>query len=262
LFEDEVNARVEENLKDQIKEIREKNISIYDADLKNIDEDILKTEIDIKETKTRRNQLYDSFKEEAEGTGGTFKSGRGPVFKEKKSEFDKFDTLYNTFLLKLDTKKAKKDSIFNKINLIDKVDEKNINNINGSEIRIKALYQLSGLHWFITALFILIETLPVISKLMSKRGPYDEILDRIEHEIFLQQQKIISDKNDELNNLILETQQINKLNGESRIKTEKSKLAADEKANESILEDIVKKQSDLAKIILDKWYEDELTKAK
>jgi len=157
---------------------------------------------------------------------------------------------------------SERDSVISKINAIGLSDEKVINKINGPEAKIKALYQLSGVHWFITFLFILLETLPVLSKLMSKRGPYDEILDRVEYEHYLQQQKIISDKNDEINNILVEIRELNKLKGEVRMKTEKAKLEAELKANESLLNDIAIKQADLAKTAVDKWYEDEMNRLK
>lgn len=106
-------------------------------------------------------------------------------------------------------------------------------------------------------LFITIETAPIVVKLLSKRGPYDQLLERVEYEHYLEQQKIISDRNDELNNLLVEIRELNKLKGEVRIKTEKAKLEAELKANESLLNDIAIKQAELAKIAVDKWYEDE-----
>jgi hypothetical protein len=41
----------------------------------------------------------------------------------------------------------------------------------------------------IMLLFVTIETAPIIVKLLSKRGPYDELLERIEYEHYLEQQK-------------------------------------------------------------------------
>jgi hypothetical protein len=260
LFEEEVNAKVEENLKKQLGERKKKNMEIYEIDLKALNQDIGKIEVESKEKEKRRNELYEAFKVEAEGTGGTLKLGKGPVYDEKKKEFDKIDTLYSQSLVQLNTKRAKRDSVFNKIDAIGISDEKNISKINGPEAKIKALYQLSGVHWFITILFILLETLPVFSKLMSKRGPYDEIIDRVEYEHFLQQQKIISDKNDEMNNILEEIKELNKLKGEVRLKTEKAKLEAELSANESLLNDIATKQAKLAKIAIGKWYEDELNR--
>lgn len=114
----------------------------------------------------------------------------------------------------------------------------------------------------IMLLFVTIETAPIIVKLLSKRGPYDELLERIEYEHYLEQQKIISDRNDEINNLLVEVQAMNKLKGEVRMKTEKSKLDAELQANTTLLDDIAKRQADLAKLAIDKWYNDELSNFK
>jgi hypothetical protein len=100
----------------------------------------------------------------------------------------------------------------------------------------------------IMLLFVTIETAPIIVKLLSKRGPYDELLERVEYEHYLEQQKIISDKNDEINNLLVEIQAMNKLKGEVRMKTEKSKLDAELQSNTALLNEIATKQADLAKL--------------
>lgn len=107
---------------------------------------------------------YTKHLSKAEGTSRTFKLGKGPYYEEKKKEFDKIDTLYNQSLANLNTKRSERDSIISKINAIGLSDEKVINKINGPEAKIKALYQLSGVHWFITFLFILLETLPIAFK--------------------------------------------------------------------------------------------------
>ena len=114
----------------------------------------------------------------------------------------------------------------------------------------------------IMLLFVTIETAPIIVKLLSKRGPYDELLERVEYEHYLEQQKIISDKNDEINNLLVEIQAMNKLKGEVRMKTEKSKLDAELQSNTALLNEIATKQADLAKLAIDKWYSDELSNFK
>lgn len=135
--------------------------------------------------------------------------------------------------------------------------------------RLRALSELksfgNSVWWasiIISLLFILLECSPITVKLLAKRGPYDEILDRVEYEIYLAQQKIISDKNDEINNLLSEIKALNKLKGEVRVKTETAKLDAELKANEALLNEIAKKQADLANIAIEKWYNDELSNLK
>jgi len=114
----------------------------------------------------------------------------------------------------------------------------------------------------ITLLFVFLEFAPVTVKLMAKRGPYDEILDRMEYEIFLQQQEIISNKNDEVNNILQSTRDLNKLKREDREKLEKIKSEKELSANESILNNIATSQANLGKALVDKWYKEELSKVK
>jgi hypothetical protein len=116
--------------------------------------------------------------------------------------------------------------------------------------------------WLLTLLFVTIETAPVVTKLLSKRGPYDEMLERIEYEHNLMQQQIISEKNNEVNNLLSEIHELNKINGELRVKTMKSKLDAELKANETLLNDISEKQAVLASIAIEKWFREEMENIK
>ena len=130
--------------------------------------------------------------------------------------------------------------------------------------KIDALSKLSDANeqvkyasWLITLLFILLECSPVIVKLLSNKGPYDIVLERMEYEVDLAQKKIISDLNDEVNNRLKEVQELNKLSGEVRIRTERSKLDAELRANEALLQQIASRQADLAQIAVDKWYKEE-----
>lgn len=257
LFEPEVNAKMKEQKKVQLKENREANLKIYESELSRLDKEIKQLEEEEKQKGKRRQELYESFKAEAEGTGGTYKMGKGPVFKEKKFEFDQADTLYKGILSQLTTKKGERNALMAKVQGIGLADEQVLVQTNGPETRIKALYDLSSLHWFITLLFILLETLPVVTKLLSKRGPYDMIVERMEYEYKLDQERIIEEKKDEVSNLLDEIRELNKLKGEVRLKVEKAKLDAELQANEVLLLDIAQKQAVLAQLAIDQWYEAE-----
>jgi hypothetical protein len=165
--------------------------------------------------------------------------------------------------------KAQADSIA-KIQFDESVKVKESSYTNNFITQVEALGNLnsksfSTMWWtsiLLTFLFITIETAPIVVKLLSKRGPYDILLERVEYEHYLEQQKIISDRNDEINNLLVEIQAMNKLKGEVRMKTEQSKLDAELKANTSLLDDIATRQADLAKLTIEKWYNDEITNLK
>ncbi len=112
----------------------------------------------------------------------------------------------------------------------------------------------------ITLLFISLETAPVIVKLLTKRGPYDELIDRIEYEYFINQQEAISKMNSKVNAILEKIKDVSRLEGQMFIDVEKQKLDAELKSNESLLNDIAIKQAHLATLSIDKWYKDELEK--
>lgn len=97
---------------------------------------------------------------------------------------------------------------------------------------------------------------------MNKRGSYDETLERIEYEKMIEQKEIISRKNSEINELLRQSEDAAKLNAEVKMKAEKYKLDAELQGNKAILDDIAKKQQELAKIAIDKWYKEEKDKLK
>jgi hypothetical protein len=53
--------------------------------------------------------------------------------------------------------------------------------------------------WFLVILFIVLETAPIFTKLMSDRGLYDEILERYEYEVLIQEKQRIAEINKKYN---------------------------------------------------------------
>ncbi|MCD8408802.1 DUF4407 domain-containing protein [Tenacibaculum finnmarkense] len=162
----------------------------------------------------------------------------------------------------------------NKSYLIDLADWKT--KVRGSTdllSRLQALGNITGkkepdgsrnsAYWssfLITLLFISLETAPVIVKLLTKRGPYEELLDRIEYEYFINQQEAISKMNSKVNTILEKIKEVSKLEGEIFVQVEQQKLDAELKSNELLLSNIAEKQAHLAKLSVDKWYEEEKTK--
>ncbi|KAA6341046.1 hypothetical protein EZS27_011137 [termite gut metagenome] len=114
----------------------------------------------------------------------------------------------------------------------------------------------------ITLLFISLETAPVIVKLLTKRGPYDEILDRVEYEHLIHERELISRKNSEINELLVKAEEAAKLRGDAFIQAQKSKLDAELNNNKIITDKIAKYQQELALLAIEKWREEELKKMK
>ena len=69
---------------------------------------------------------------------------------------------------------------------------------------------------FLIVLLTLIETTPVLIKLFAKRGPYDDLLDAIEHKVHIAQQVDVSNFNSDTNMAL----ELYEMNAEARRKLE------------------------------------------
>ncbi|HLA55148.1 MAG TPA: DUF4407 domain-containing protein [Flavobacterium sp.] len=154
-----------------------------DLDKNKTEIDSLKSEITKKEKEV--NGLYETYITEAEGTKGTMKLGKGPVFKEKIAKHDlaksELDTLRKNNLAKIAEKEAKTKTL--QADLDKKVTDTQpiIDNFDGLMARINALEKLPWLpNFFIMLLFLAIETAPIIAKLLSPKGEYDFKLEDLE----------------------------------------------------------------------------------
>ncbi len=227
IFADEIKVQMEKNLKDDIGQMKRANLQTHDAALTKADLFATEQERILRQKEKRRNDLYESFIGEAEGTSGTGRRGAGPVFKQKKAEYDLAESQYKTQYGIYKEAMSRRDSIVSRIGATDANDEKIVNDVNGPAEQIVALYQLPGVHWFVTILFILLETMPVIIKLMSKRGVYDEILERNEMEIRLKEDVVKADKISKKDYAIKEIDEVNGLESELRLTRDRHRIAAE-----------------------------------
>ncbi|AOZ99513.1 DUF4407 domain-containing protein [Flavobacterium commune] len=143
----------------------------------------LKNEITQKEKEV--NTLYETYITEAEGTKGTMKLGKGPVFKEKIAKHNlasaELDTIRKNNLIKIAEKENQNKTL--QADLDKKVTETQpiIDGFDGLMARINALGKLPSLpSYFIMLLFLAIETSPIIAKLLSPKGEYDYKLEDLE----------------------------------------------------------------------------------
>lgn len=145
--------------------------------------DSLKSEMVKKEKEV--NTLYQTYIAEAEGTAGTKKLGKGPVFKEKIAKHDlaksELDTLRKNNLAKIaETEKLSKKLEADQDKKVTET-QPIIDGFDGLMARINALNKLPWLpSFFIMLLFLAIETSPIIAKLLSPKGEYDFKLEDLE----------------------------------------------------------------------------------
>ena len=114
----------------------------------------------------------------------------------------------------------------------------------------------------ITLLFISLETAPVVVKLLTKRGSYDEMIDRIEYENMITQKEIMSRINSTINALVQQAEDTAQIEKEVRMQMYRDKSDTELRNNKIILDKITESQQELALLAIEKWREEELNKLK
>ena len=185
IFEKEINTVLLKE-KNEMAMANKKQVANYfksDLDKNKSEIDSLKSQISKKEKEV--NAYYETYIAEAEGTAGTKKLGKGPVFKEKIAKHNlakkELDTLQKVNLAKIAEKEAKTKTL--QADLDKKVTETQpiIDGFDGLMARINALNKLPSLpSLFIMLLFLAIETSPIIAKLLSPKGEYDFKIEDLE----------------------------------------------------------------------------------
>jgi hypothetical protein len=269
LFETEINAQIKQNInfsKQQIAEGFKNDPRLLQ--LQNQKKEFY-NELDVaKKILDRQQTVLDSAiskkTKELYGKGISGSSGKGSAFIDLEQRAEKEKTEYNSQSLIYDKKNTeinkeiedtdkliyeRKLEIKKILTELNSTEEKN----NGLLSRLEALGDLTSKKpilsfskWLITVLFIFIEIAPILFKMMTERGPYDDIVDRKKHEYKVRQLELQSNINQEINTAV-------------RIHTDKyeQKLNAELQSNKEILEAIAKAQQEIAIVAIEKWKEEQ-----
>lgn len=231
-----------------------------------------------KNLKEAENKLYN----ETNGTGITGKKGYGPAAQQLQEQVDRLRA--NLLELKEEERhtNAQNQDYINRqksstasyieelnrqlkeineqINQVEVEEQKSINASNGFSARLRAMSEITSFEknptlfiarLMIMLLFISIEIIPTLFKMMITAGPYDDLLRSENYMAKVMADKRISDINDEINTAI-------KI---STAKNEK-KLEAEVLANKELLGKISSVQAELINYAIEAWREEELKKIK
>ncbi len=231
-----------------------------------------------KELKEAENRLYN----ETNGDGITKKKGYGPAAKQLENQVNRLKGELANLRLEEKQNNANNQTYIRQrtVSVQNEIDEYNRRLVEvdkkiaevekeGSEgqkaltgfcAQINALNEIASFsenmslflaRLFISLLFIAIEVIPTLFKMMVASGPYDDYLRAEMHRIRVLSDKRISDLNDDVNT-------------EVQISTTKNKerLEAEVLANKEVMERIAKAQAELFQTAIDKWREEELAKIK
>jgi hypothetical protein len=149
---------------------------------------LLKKEVVDKAVK--RDELARLAQEEADGTGGSRRRNLGPIYKVKKADADKAEGELSDLTAQNNERITGLEALLsaNIAGMNREMQALERSRLNGPAARMEALDRITQTssaifwaHWFILLLFIAIETAPVFVKLISPKGPYDNLLRIAEH---------------------------------------------------------------------------------
>jgi hypothetical protein len=218
-FGAEIQGQLPNDLAEERKKAEER-INPEFSDIGNLEEETgqLKNRlVDLENEVNRRVKVASS---ELDGWGGTKNPGDGPEYKKRLAETKQAEQELNTFRTQYaPVIEAKEKQILKRKGERDEKLKAAYNKIDASgglQKQLDALSTLASQHRsmrlasiFLILLFISLETAPVLVKLFSNRGPYDDYLDAIEHQVYASQRKNVSDINDDVNTLVALSKQRN-----------------------------------------------------
>lgn len=231
-----------------------------------------------KELKEAELRLYN----ETNGTGVTKKQGYGPAAKQLESQVNRLkgelanlrreereNNASNQDYIKQRTVSVQNEiteynrrlkELDEKISEVEKEGNEGQKALTGFCAQVNALNEIASpsenmslflARLFISLLFIAIEVIPTLFKMMVAFGPYDDYLRAERHKIQVLADKRVSDLNDEINTDVLISTETNR----KRLETEVS-------ANKELLNRLATVQAELLHTAIEKWREEELVKIK
>jgi hypothetical protein len=272
LFEREIETRVDEYNSELLAGmVRQKDAEFPELDRLAEENRRMLDELDVKEKETQ--SLHELAMDEAIGKEGirtTGKVGKGIIFEERWDAFKKAESALNTLRQVNGDKVAANER---RMAELRREKEQGVEGVRtqvggrrGLLARLEAHSYLAAhnptIDWastFLIFLFILLETAPLIAKLLSKRGPYDEIQDALEHRVFVRERKGISDINDEANTDVSLSRQQNAGRVAAELELSRGTMASLETlASEELRE----ARMEIARVVVEQWRRAELASLK
>ncbi|ATL49616.1 hypothetical protein COR50_21910 [Chitinophaga caeni] len=165
---------------------------------------LLKSEMDLQAA--TRDTLLLIAQQEADGTGGSRVKNLGPIYKAKKADADSATARLNAISQRNNARIDANNILITQTDssIQQTIQDLKRDRLDGFASRLDALGTLTKnsvpirwANWFIMLLFIALETAPVFVKLISTRGPYDDLLEQHEYafKVHKDERKIMLDRN-------------------------------------------------------------------
>lgn len=189
--------------------------------------------------------------EEYDGLGGSGVKGDGPSYQAKRKDAKAKEDIY------VEIKNRNEpliNQLQNEISTGRSQIKQNVKGLKGFAAELDALYSMKGVTLFIARLlvmflFITIEVVPTLFKMMMASGPYDDLRRAEMHRVRVLSDKRISDINDQINTSV-----------KISVAKNKARLEAEQAANKELLDKVALAQSELLQTAIDEWKAEETKK--
>lgn len=260
IFDDKIKAQVIDDQNIATRNMRQTNQALANQ-IKELEDQKKGNSNRVYSLMAKRDSIANQAYKEATGYGLSGKSGIGNYTKQLQMQVKKLD--HDIEIARSETEKAN-DAIDKQLHPLYKRQEdaganieQSVSAMNGFAAKFNALNEISGdsssgLLWariFIMFLFVAIEVIPTVFKMMIAFGPYDDLLRAETHRVKMLADKRISEINDEINTSLTIS-----------IEQNKQRLEAEMKANEKILNSIASVQSEVLEKAIEEWRKKELEK--
>lgn len=194
IFEKEINRKLDEK-RTQETILAKRSIDSSFPEIKQLDGKILALKNETKNKEIFRNQVQREYDEERFGKKTSKTTGIAGIGTNAKKKEIQLDDARKDLIKTAEYNRIKINELEKQLHIlsVQKASEfykqkPGIDNYDGLAARIDALSVLTKesnamklVSLFIIILFIMIEIMPILIKLMSQRGPYDELLEIYEH---------------------------------------------------------------------------------
>ncbi len=207
LFEKEINMEIETLKQERRAEAREQISGNY-GEVEELELKVVEYETALAAKGAARDEAYQAMIAEAEGMAGSGKPGVGKIYRQKKSQYEKQEREYLELKASTEKKVEKLEARIQNFKQSQDEEVANIDNIagqyDGLMAKLEAFNKLTARYpamniakWMISIMLILIEIAPILFKMMTERGPYDDIVERMKHITQVQEMEAISKANAE-----------------------------------------------------------------
>lgn len=178
IFEKEIDQVLLERKNQMTLNNQDQITAQFAAEIQRVESEIQSIKDGVTDKEKEVNDLYDTYISEAEGTQGTMKIGKGPVYKEKREKHDAQLKELQALKEQSNEQIAVREENLRQLRIDQKerldASQPIIDGFDGLMARIEALGALPWFpSFFILLLFMAIETAPVFAKVMAPKGAYD-----------------------------------------------------------------------------------------